>query len=172
VRSPALPGELVEAARAGDQEAFGRLVQALWNTLVAFARSVVGRTTDAQDVVQDALLVAWQELPALRNLERFRPWLWKIVYHKAVLHLHNRPPSVPLDAARHEAIHLVTPDIDIERALAVLSPAERATIYLSMVEDWRSHEIGAALGSNSVTVRVHRMRAIARLRKHFGVRQT
>jgi RNA polymerase sigma-70 factor (ECF subfamily) len=171
VRSKAIPVELVEAARAGDPEVFGRLVQALWPELVSFARSVVGRTADAQDAVQDALLAAWQDLPSLREPSYFRTWLWKIVYHKAGNLAANRPPAVPIEAARNEAIHLVTPDIDVERALAVLSPAERAAFYLSMVEDWKSHEIGAALGMSAVTVRVHRMRAVARVRKHFKARQ-
>ncbi len=170
MRTRAIAADLVEAARAGDREAFGRLVVELWPDLVSFARSVVGRRADAQDAVQDALLSAWQNLHALRETACFRTWLWRIVYHKAGLLARRRPPTEPLEAARAVAIHLVTPDVDVEKALGLLSPAERAVFYLSMVEDWRSHEIGAALGMGAVTVRIHRMRAIARLRKHFNAR--
>ena len=164
-------GELVEAARAGDDDAFGRIVQALWPALVAFARSVLGRTADAEDVVQDAFVIAWQELPALRTPGSFRSWAWKIVYRCAVLRLKNRPPTVPLEAAKREAIRLVTPEIDMERALAVLAPQDRAIVYLSLVEDWKSGEIGEAIGISGVTVRIYRMRALSRLRTHFGVKQ-
>lgn len=168
--SQARLGELVEAARAGDAGAFGRLVEALWTDLVAFARSVLGRAADAEDVVQEAFLLAWQELPALRSSASVRSWLWKIVYRRAVLHLKEHPPSDPIDAARNEAIRLVVPQVDLERALAALPPQERAIVYLSFVEDRNSGEVGDALGLSRVTVRIYRMRAIARLRRHFGVR--
>ena len=162
---------LVAEALGGDRDAFGQIVQALWHDLLAFARSVLGRTADAEDVVQDAFLVAWQELPNLRAAASVRSWLWKIVYRRAVLHLKNRPPTLPLEHARREAIHLVTPQIDMERALDALPPQDRAIVYLSLVEDWKSGEIGEALGLSSVTVRIYRMRALSRVRTHFGVKQ-
>jgi len=171
VTSQARLGELVEAARAGDQDAFGQIVQALWTDLVAFARSVLGRAAEAEDIVQEAFLIAWQELPALRAPGSIRSWVWKIVYRRAVLHLKSRPPTLPLEAAKREAIHLVTPEIDMERALAALAPQDRAIVYLSLVEEWKSGEIGAALGLSGVTVRIYRMRALSRLRTHFGVKQ-
>jgi RNA polymerase sigma-70 factor, ECF subfamily len=169
VTSQARLGEIVEAARAGEREAFARLVEGLWPDLVAFARSVLGRAADAEDVVQDALIVAWQELPKLRSAAKFYPWVCKIVYRLALVALKQRSRLLPLEAAKREVIHLVTSDIDLSRLLALLTPRQRAVVYLSLVEGWTAWEIGAALGASLVTVRIHRMRALARLRRHLGV---
>ncbi len=169
VRSQNHLAEIAEAARGGDHEAFAALVEALWPELVAFARSVLGRASDAEDVVQDALVVAWQQLPTLRSTTGVRSWLWKIVYRRALRFIQGRRPLLPIEAAAHEAIHLVPKDIDIPSMLAVLAPQQRAVLYLSVVEELTSSEIGAALGLTGVTVRIHRMRALARLRRHLGV---
>jgi len=169
VKSQARLGEIVEAARAGEREAFARLVEALWPDLVAFTRSVLGRAADAEDVVQDALIVAWQELPTLRSSAKFFPWVCKIAYRLALVALKKRSRLVPLTAAKREVIHLVTNDLDFQRLLAVLTTRQRAVLYLSLVEGWTASEIGAALGASLVTVRIHRMRALARLRRHVGV---
>ncbi len=162
-------GELVEAARGGDHDAFASVVAALWPDLVAFARSVLGRAADAEDVVQDALIVAWQQLPKLKSAGSFRPWVWRIVYTCSMRRHKGRVPMLPLEAAEHEAIHLVTKDIDIPRLLAALTPQQRAVIYLWDVEGMTCAEIGAALGVAGVTVRIHRLQAIARLRRYLGV---
>jgi RNA polymerase sigma-70 factor, ECF subfamily len=164
--------EIVEAARAGDEEAFARIVETLWPELVRFARSVLGRTAESEDVVQNALIRAWQQLPTLRSPELLRTWIWRIVYTQALQHLRGRRDLLPLDAARHEAIHLVTRDVNMERLLGLLTPLQRAVIYLSLVEEWTCPEIGRSLGINSVTVRIHRMRALARLRRRLGVGPT
>jgi RNA polymerase sigma-70 factor (ECF subfamily) len=168
-QSQAQLGELVAAARGGDNDAFAALVAALWLDLLAFARSVLGRAVDAEDVVQDALLVAWQQLPTLKSAASVRPWLLRIVYNRSMRYLKGRVQLLPIEAAQHEAIHLVTRDIDIPRMLAVLTPQQRAVVYLWDVEGLTCAEIGAALGVARVTVRVHRLQAIARLRRHLGV---
>lgn len=169
VESQTRTAELAEAARGGDRDAFASLVAALWPELVAFARSVLGRASDAEDVVQEALIIAWNELPSLRSADRFYPWVWKMVYRRAIAHLKGRVSLAPIEEAANEAIYLVPKDIDIPRLLAVLTPQQRAVIYLSYVEGKTNSEIRAALGVSAVTVRIYRTRAIARLRRHLGV---
>jgi len=169
IESQAELARLVEEARGGHHEAFAEVVSAIWPDLLAFARSVLGRTADAEDVAQEALLIAWAQLPTLRSSRSFYFWVRKIAFHLANLHLKATAPLVPIEEAASVAIHLVTSDIDIPRALAVLTPQQRAVIYLSEVEGMTCTEIGAALGVNGLTVRIYRSRAIARLRRHLRV---
>jgi len=161
--------EIAEAARGGDREAFAALVEAIWPGLVAFARSVLGRAADAEDLVQDALVVAWQQLSTLKSGRSFYSWVWKMVYRRAVLHLKERARLVPIEEAEIEPIYLVTKDIDIPRMLAILTPQQRAVVYLSLVEGQTNSEIRAALGISSITVRIYRTRALARMRRYLGV---
>jgi len=62
---------LAAAAAAGDQDAFGVLVEERWAYLVRLARSVVG-DLEAEDAVQDALLSAWHEILRRAAPGRFR----------------------------------------------------------------------------------------------------
>ena len=75
---------LVRLARAGDRDAFARLVdlhqQAAWRV----AMSALGRAQDAEDAAQEGFISAWQSLAALREDDRFRPWLLAIVWRKAL----------------------------------------------------------------------------------------
>lgn len=167
--SEAQLGRIVEAARGGDQDAFTALVTVLWPTLVAFARTILGRHKDAEDVVQDSLLIAWQRLPTLRSGTSFRSWIWKIVYRQGREMLRRTPAHEPLEIAPIEPIHLVQPDLDLESALGALTPQQRAVVHLLYVEEWTPSEVAAALGVSSVTVRIHRMQALTRLRRRFRV---
>ncbi|MEO6207839.1 MAG: RNA polymerase sigma factor, partial [Candidatus Limnocylindrales bacterium] len=71
--------DLVEAASRGDHEAFEVLATSAGDRLYAVARLIL-RTTDlAEDAVQEALVRAWQQLPSLRDPDRFDAWLHRLV---------------------------------------------------------------------------------------------
>ena len=70
---------LVERARGGDQLAFGSLVDRNSPRILRLALSILGSEADARDVVQEAFIRAWRELPRLRELDRFDAWLARIV---------------------------------------------------------------------------------------------
>jgi len=70
--------EVVARAAAGDAGAFSLLVELHWARLVRLARSVLGEA-DAEDAVQDGLVVAWERLPSLREPAAFRPWVTRLV---------------------------------------------------------------------------------------------
>ena len=53
---------LLELARAGDEEAFRELLEPYWRELEVHCCRMLGSFTDAEDVMQEALLAAWQGL--------------------------------------------------------------------------------------------------------------
>jgi hypothetical protein len=72
------PLDLVARARKGDRESFNELVDLHLPDLYRLAVVVAGPEM-AEDVTQDAFLGAWQELPRLRDSDRFVPWLRRIL---------------------------------------------------------------------------------------------
>lgn len=76
---------LIEAARAGDREAFGELVamheRAVFRTSLA---ALGGHAEDAEDAAQEAFVMAWQKLPGFRGDSAFKTWLLTIVWRKAL----------------------------------------------------------------------------------------
>ena len=75
---------LVGLARAGDRDAFARLVDLHQQSAWRVAMSALGRAQDAEDAAQEGFIAAWQSLGALRDDDRFRPWLLAIVWRKAL----------------------------------------------------------------------------------------
>ena len=71
--------DLVEAARRGDHEAFEVLAAATGDRLYAVARLILRSSDLAEDAMQEALVHAWQQLPSLRDPDRFDAWLYRLV---------------------------------------------------------------------------------------------
>src|SRR5687767_8887058 len=80
---PAADRELIARARSGDADAFGRLVAARLPAMLRLARAILHNEADARDVVQDAFVSAWQNLPRLRDESRFDSWLQTVVANRS-----------------------------------------------------------------------------------------
>jgi RNA polymerase sigma factor (sigma-70 family) len=78
---------LIERARAGDPDAFGELVRRHRAKAFDWARSFARDTHLAEDIVQEALLRAFVHLGTLADMDRFLPWLRKIVRNEAFMML-------------------------------------------------------------------------------------
>jgi RNA polymerase sigma-70 factor (ECF subfamily) len=75
---------LVDAARAGDRAAYGRLVELHEATALRTAMAALGRREDAEDVVQESFVVGWRRLSGFRGQATFRTWLLAIVWRRAL----------------------------------------------------------------------------------------
>jgi RNA polymerase sigma-70 factor, ECF subfamily len=97
--SSTLPdGALFEAARGGDQEAFGRLIEAHRGELHAHCYRMLGSVHDAEDALQDALLRAWRGLSKVKDARALRAWLYKIATNASLDAIGRRPKRVlPID---------------------------------------------------------------------------
>ena len=73
------PEPLVEAARAGDEQAFRALVEPLGRELHAYAYRMLGGFHDADDALQEARLKAWRALATYEPRASFRAWIYRIV---------------------------------------------------------------------------------------------
>lgn len=81
--------ELVVAALAGNTQAFDVLVNRYRRAMLTVAQQIVRNPTDAEDVVQDALLRAFEALPQLSDLNRFGAWLHSITRNRALRYYRN-----------------------------------------------------------------------------------
>ena len=91
---------LIAQTIAGDLEAFGSLIDRyqprLFNAMVHFLRDQV----DAEDVVQDAFVLAMTKLDSFKGNSQFYTWLYRIAHNAAISKLRKKRPTVSLEGGK------------------------------------------------------------------------
>jgi len=162
-------GILAQRAADGDERAFAVLVRRHGPFLIAFATRILGSRADADDCVQEALIVGWRRLPELREPDRVRAWLSTIVARKATDRIRARRPAASLEAVEPLATEpgpdetaLTSSQLDALRAVLDTLPAEQRTAWLLReVSGYSYDEIARELGISATAVRGRLARARA-----------
>lgn len=170
------PDRIVAGRAAdGDTDAFRVLVLRHSPLMRGYARRILGTEDEADDVVQDAFIVAWQQLPDLDDPGAVKSWLMRIVSHKAIDRVRARHPHLDIDDHEQSAAEATTPASRVETrfrtdelsaALRELPEAQRQCWMLREIADYSYNEIAAELDIPASTVRG----LLARARKHLIVR--
>lgn len=169
---PDRTAELVAAARRGEAEAFTSLVRAFLRPAYAVALSVLRRPAEAEELAQDALLVAFDKLDTCHDPRRFAGWLLTIARRRALNASSSRAQrEAGADTPARTAASSVRWPEQIglrERLLQVLgklSPLHCQVLLLCDLEGWSHAEVGAALGISELMSRQHLFNARRKLRE-------
>jgi RNA polymerase sigma factor (sigma-70 family) len=168
----AMGSPTVALAGAGDEAAFAQLVATYHADMARVAFAACGDRELAEDAVQSAWLVAWRKLHSLRDPDRVRPWLLSVTVNEArQIVRRRRGPVIEIDvegpgATRNDPSAGIE-RLDLRRALAHLSPDDRALVAMHYVVDLSSDELGAAVGTSSSAARMRLSRIVDRLRKEL-----
>jgi len=153
--------ELVRSFRAGQKDAFDRLVELYQNKIYTLTLNYVKQTEEARDLTQDIFVTVFKALPTLKDDSKFSPWLYQI----AVNHCRNRykklqrrgffssysldDPESPLQVEAADR-----PDDLVERknimkvildTIDTMSETEKEILYLRDIQDLAYEEIGNIL---------------------------
>jgi len=172
--------DLVRAARAGQRHAQRELYQRYAEPLYSCVARLLGRSAEAEDVVQDAFLAAFQELESLSEPERFGWWLRSIAVHKVHRRLRRRQLLQRLGFSSGEEDVTLSPAADpaagpfvktmltqVDRALQMLTPKLRIAWMLRHVDGQPLEDIAEQCGVSLATIKRHIKRAEAELRQHI-----
>jgi RNA polymerase sigma-70 factor, ECF subfamily len=166
---------LVVASILGDLEAFDELASRYRAAVVRVAQSIVGRE-DAEDVAQDALLLAFKALPSIEEPGKFAAWLSAITRHRALRFIRRvsrqQKGRVELDELLLEQLGALSRPLvdesngDEELGLALENvPADYALVLrLRFLDEMPLKRVAAFLGLSLATVkwRVHRGKRLLR----------
>src|SRR4051812_22692198 len=86
--------QLLEAARSGDEDAYGRLVEPYRRELHAHCYRMLASVHDGEDALQEALLRAWRGLGRFEGRSSLRSWLYTIATNTCLNHIAKRPKRV------------------------------------------------------------------------------
>ncbi len=162
-------GELAARAAAGDERAWRALYDRTCQPLFDFLCWQLGDRDAALDALQETYVAAWRALGGWRGEGTLLSWLRAIALRKSLdwkraawrrLRLQARLAREPrAPAAPRDGVVLDAGQAAFRRALARLSPRQRAVLLLHELEELPASEIAATLGCAEPTVRVHLHRA-------------
>ena len=167
--------DVLSAARAGDQTAFGTLYRETQPRLLRYATSLVGQ--DGEDVTAEAWLQISRDLPRFTgDLMGFRGWTATIVRNRAFDHLRaqQRRPTIPLEEffldrpAEHDTASVAADNLSTAAALRMIAslPADQAeAVLLRTVVGLDAPTAGELLGKRPGAVRVAAHRGLKNLAK-------
>ena len=151
--------DLVEAARSGDHEAFEVLATSAGDRLYAVARLILRESDLAEDAVQEALVRAWQQLPSLRDPDRFDAWLYRLVVNacadqgRQLRRWSNQVRPLPMNDSISDDTGSVADRDQLDRAFRRLKPEQRAVVVLHHHSGFSAAEISRILGIPEGTAR-------------------
>jgi RNA polymerase sigma factor (sigma-70 family) len=154
------------AARAGDGRAFEDLTAAHRRELLVHCYRILGSVQDAEDVLQETLVAAWDGLRGFEERSSLRTWLYRIATNRALNALRDRrrrpagplpdvllegvPDDAPGPDARYETKEAV--GLAFVSGLQRLPPQQRAALVLRDVLGYRAQEVAEMLGTSTASV--------------------
>jgi len=177
-------GALIARARAGDAAAFTQLVERYERKIYRLARHITQNDEDAEDVLQDSFLKAFQHLNDFQEQSRFYTWLVRIAVNESLMRLRKRKPGrfVSLDeeidtgeetVAREIAVWDDNPEQRysqeelrqiLMQAVDSLSPIFRTVFILRDIDELSTEETARALNISVPAVKSRLLRARLELR--------
>jgi RNA polymerase sigma-70 factor, ECF subfamily len=161
-------GYLVARAQEGYLDAYEMLVQRHSAMAYRVALRLCGNHHDAQDIAQEALIAAWENLARFRAGSSFSTWLYQIVTRRALNKVTRSRGADLVDLLEEVADPLAGPAAQAERnlavdavtdALAALPFAQRAVVVLHHFEGLSYAEVAEVTRSTVPAVRSHLFRA-------------
>jgi RNA polymerase sigma-70 factor (ECF subfamily) len=176
---------LVAKAREGDLSAFNELVNSYSRKIFRLAKHITQNDEDAEDVLQETFLKAFEHLPDFQGQSKFYTWIVRIAVNESLMKLRKRKSdrSVPLDepvdtgedtVVREIAVWEENPEQKYSReelgqildeAVEGLRPAFRTVFVLRDIEELSTEETAEALGISVPAVKSRLLRARLQLRE-------
>lgn len=177
---------LVEAVRAGSEEAWERFVRTYVGPMRAVARKYLKEESEADDVVQEAFLSAFREIGRFESRSSIATWLHRITANAALMRLRSRAARpvvhvedlLPQFSPQGVWPEFLEPWVDVGEDplvreelcsavrdhIARLSPEHRIPLLMRSIEGVGNDEIARRLGIsvNAAKIRVHRARQALR----------
>jgi RNA polymerase sigma-70 factor (ECF subfamily) len=195
VQSRSLPSQvvkedepvLVAAAQAGDIVAFETLVGRYERKILRLAQNITQNREDAEDVMQEAFLKAYEHLSGFQGNSRFYTWLVRIAVNQALMKLRKRRPNVvSIDEEVNTGEDLIPREIEdwgpspedrykqtelsdiLSEVIADLDPSFRIVFQLRDIEELSTEETAEALGLSVPAVKSRLLRARLKLRQKLN----
>lgn len=147
-------------------EWFSRKVQELKNPMYGLAIGILKNSQDAEDAIQNALMLAYEHMDDLSMLEKFKPWIMRILANECYRILKKRRYDVNIDEAYDIAAKQESPEeqMTLWELVGGLKDEYRTVILLFYYEDMSIREIAGVLEISEDNVKKRLSRARTKLK--------
>lgn len=164
--------ELVERAKKGDKSAFTELTLEIKNDLYKLARTRLHQNDDVEEVVQETMVKAFQQIQQLKDPTKFKPWVSRILINKCYRKYTKIKKENELYQVLDEFNYIPEDDqmdrventIDFYNIIKNLTYEEREIIELHYGIGHTFKEIANILHMNENTVKTKVLRAKEKIR--------
>src|SRR5258708_1003299 len=174
--------EIIQRATEGDPTAFECLYRSHCKRVYAVCLRMVGNTTEAEDLTQDALLLLFRKIHTFRGESAFSTWLHRLVVNTVLMHLRKKSlPVVSMETGptpdgetTQSRVEIAASDLLLEgsidrinlgRCIAQLPAGSRAIFVLHDIQGYQHREIAEMLGRSEGVSKSQLHRARKRLRE-------
>jgi RNA polymerase sigma-70 factor (ECF subfamily) len=170
-----IPSDVLARARRGEERARAQLYGALAPATFGLIRRLLAGRAVAEDVFHDTMIIVYERLDTFRGEAPLGAWVRQIAISRCLMHLRSpwHRARVALETMGDDVVGTVpTPRaeaLDVERALAMLSPTARAVVWLYEVEGYSHEEIATEFGRSVSFSKSQLARAHRRLREWFDL---
>jgi RNA polymerase sigma-70 factor (ECF subfamily) len=170
-------GALVERARRGDAEAFGKLYELHLERIFRYVYYRVGTASEAEDLTEHVFLKAWEAVGRYESRGMpFAAWLYRMAHNAVVDRYRANRPTTPIDETfdledeKQSPTDAVMASVDREelrQAIRRLNHDQQQVVVMRFVEGMSHAEVGQILGKSEGAVRVIQHRALQAMGKYL-----
>ncbi len=175
---------LVRQAKKGDQEAFIELYRMHYKEMYAYACYMLQHQQDAEDVVADTVMAAFEGIGRLKDIYRFRQWIFKILSNQCKRRrkgysedAQNTVRILRDEESKTELWNQVSDGRDmaaditdrqwVHEAFAALSEEEKYIVNSFLFGGYKGEEIAQSLGIGASTLRSKYRRALLKMKERL-----
>jgi RNA polymerase sigma-70 factor, ECF subfamily len=176
--------EIIRRAQDGDPAMFESLYRSHSRRVYALCLRMVGNTTEAEDLTQEAFLLLFRKINTFRGESAFSTWLHRLAVNLVLMRLRKKSPAMvsiegtpdPNDEAVSPSIDVGAPDlflegsidrINLERCIKQLPAGYRTIFVLHDIQGYEHNEIAEKLGRSVGDSKSQLHKARARLREQL-----
>lgn len=150
---------------------FERHFKSLYLPLGMYALRIVGDTAEAEDIVEESFMKAWQLISGGYEIDSFKPFMYRMVRNECVDFMRHKHPAESIEGIPEvceETVDTSVRDAAVWRAIDCLPDRCRTVFLMSKRDGLSNDEIAEELGISVKTVKNQMTKALSRLRESLS----
>ena len=164
---------LIQRAKAGNKNAFGKLIQNHQDQILYLAYDMLGNYEEAKDAAQDIFIKVYKKLAVFDQKSEFKTWLYRVAINTCLDILRKKKKMEKIKINTDEILQYSIENNEIKlddtfySAMEILSEKQHSAIILKYFHEYSTKEIAQILDCDIDTVRTHLHRGIHKIRNHL-----